>query len=1062
MTMATQSKGGTTMIRMTRMKRMKRLVSTTLVASCTKTNPAVKKNSVMSLMFSGRCNAREVGPSAVIRSIPLHPSNLLHPSTEGPANPRRITPTRSNVTIALALVTVLGATAAHAQSSEVHPHLLAFTDTSSVRIELALPDAKELNGAKVHGRITSAADSNEKLWSGDLGTLIVAPDGTARLSARVAKLAPRRWSPQSPALYHLAVDAGEGASRRMERVRIGFRSVSSRNGQILLNGKPIFLRGNAINPPERNIPDSLDENRRFVEPYVRYLKSVGVNIIRLTRHSQVWFDVGDELGMMFFQGNYGSPEGGKATAAPTRPIAESIRWYRDTVLGPLVNHPSVVVYMLSNEQADKEIPYLTTGAAGVDRFLHQAYDSLHAWDASRLYIANAGYGFGRTGDLCDLHRYWGWYYNSFLSFYVMRDPNVCWRSGTVQPMTMTENTGNYTGVDGRYNLVPGTKQPDSQLNWTGHAPQSEQAERALAYQAWMAKQAIEIFRRTREQNPYLAGLSPFTILFHNWWGIGGFQDMKPKPIAEQYGVSYQPVLLSWELWTPQVYAGSTIRPVAHVVNDGDDGAALVRPTVTYALTDSAGVERLHGSVVFPDVPYYAAKSLPLSLHLPADLPAGNYELSGTVRRGDSVVSRNDVALFVARPDYAGSVPALDRRVALYDPSQHSRRAIERLGVKPAQVRDVGALSPARDLLVLGADAWDAALARQVPALKRFLARGGRMIVLHQDPATFDGSWLPAPIHLQASELDHSKVFPGGRPFRNGMAVNPERPDHPALAGIDRDRLFLWDDFTSWNETKPGFPQVYPVTRGFVLSDPSTLDRAAVLADYDHGLQGIALAELFDGAGSAIVTGFDLVDRSGVDPVADRLLANLLRYMGSTAPHEATQLVTRKIEWGDYASERGLLTGVYSGLLLNSVPVIPDGLKARYPVKVNAEGYALAGGSGGWNTKPAIQYVPHGRRPFGPYSFTSGGSVTATDRKAPGEGRVWLRIPDDRTTMITTLENPVSEPLELQIRVNGAVQQVRVPALQTLRVETPVRGGATPLSIGFRGDRRVVITETDFR
>ena len=69
------------------------------------------------------------------------------------------------------------------------------------------------------------------------------------------------------------------------------------------------------------------------------------------------------------------------------------------------------------------------------------------------------------------------------------------------------------------------------------------------------------------------------------------------------------------------------------------------------------------------------------------------------------------------------------------------------------------------------------------------------------------------------------MFPGGRPFRNGMSVNPEHPDHPALAGIDRDRLFLWDDFTSWNETKPGFPQVYPVTRGFVLADPATFGKA---------------------------------------------------------------------------------------------------------------------------------------------------------------------------------------------------------------------------------------------
>ena len=55
----------------------------------------------------------------------------------------------------------------------------------------------------------------------------------------------------------------------------------------------------------------------------------------------------------------------------------------------------------------------------------------------------------------------------------------------------------------------------------------------------------------------------------------------------------------------------------------------------------------------------------------------------------------------------------------------------------------------------------------------------------------------------------------------------------------------------------------------------------MLANYDHGLEGIALAELFDGAGSAMVSGFDVVNRSGMDPVADRMLANLVRYMAST-------------------------------------------------------------------------------------------------------------------------------------------------------------------------------------
>lgn len=952
---------------------------------------------------------------------------------------------------------------AFAQVSEPHPKLLAFADRNSVRLELQASAPASLNGAVAHAIIISAEDSSV-LWSGDIGNVLVSTAGEARITGKIAGLKPREWSPQSPSLYFVTVTAGEGPGNISRRVRFGFRAATSENGRILLNGRPIFLKGNAINPPERNVPDSLEENRRFVEDYVRYMKSVGVNIIRLTRHSQVWFDVCDELGMMLFQGNYGTPQGGSARSAPTRPIAESVDWYKRDVIGPLVNHPSVLVYVLSNEQADSEIPYLKEGAQGVHNFLSEMNDSLRAWDSSRLYIANAGYGFGRAGDICDLHRYWGWYYNSFLSFYTMRDPKICWRSGRVQPMTMTENTGNYTGVDGRFNLVPRTKQPDSQLNWTGHSPDSEQSARALAYQAWMAKQAIEIFRRNREQNPNLAGLTPFTIVFHNWWGISRFADMKPKPILRQYSVSYQPVLLSWELWTPNVYAGSTIKPVAHIVNDSENGQDLGGLTLRYWLSGPDGTIRFTASAPMPSVRYYEAVSRSLAIRLPENLPAGAYRLEGRVLQGKQVISANETSLFVAPRSFGLVRNEAGRRILIYDnPGKETTQTLRRSGF-PVTTVSSSRSAKSGDLLVIGAGAWDENLTRDTAALRSFVSNGGRLLILHQDFAgPFDGSWLPAPVRLQSAELDHPKIFPGGRPFRNGMAINPEWPAHPALNGISRERLFLWSDFTGWNESTPGFPQVYPVTHGFEFTEPATLGHAAVLANYDHGLVGVALAEMFAGAGSVMLTGFDLVSRAGMDPVADRMLVNIVQYMSDQSTHEQSPMIDSRIVWGDYVSERGLITGIYSGLLLNTVPVVPAALSRTYPISVDSLGYTFAGGTSGWNTKPAIQYVPHGRRIFGPYTFSSGGSVELVDKTSPdGSGRVWMRIPASRSVMYTTISNPLAHSLDMAIELNGKATRTSIPALSTTTVKTAVAGGLMPIAIVFRGDRRLVLLETDFK
>jgi hypothetical protein len=319
------------------------------------------------------------------------------------------------------------------------------------------------------------------------------------------------------------------------------------------------------------------------------------------------------------------------------------------------------------------------------------------------------------------------------------------------------------------------------------------------------------------------------------------------------------------------------------------------------------------------------------------------------------------------------------------------------------------------------------------------------------------------VKVQGSTLDHSLIFPGGRPFAQGMAINPERPQHPVFDGLTRDRFFLWSDHTGWNESKPGFPAVYPVTRGLALTKPEELGSVALLADYDHGLQGIALAEFFVGDGSALLSGFDLVPRIGRDPVADRFLLNLVRYTAGSAPHEARVLVADKVTWGDYASEAGLVPEVYSGLILNTVPRVPADIASKYPITVNEEGFWVAGTAGGWNTRPAIQYFGRGRRPYGPYQFTTGGSVQVVKgNEAAGRGLVWLRVPAGRRSMVTTVENPASQALELEIVLNGATSRCAVAASATVRCETPIANGDTALSLTFRGDRRLILIQSEFR
>src|ERR1035441_9034501 len=228
--------------------------------------------------------------------------------------------------------------------------VLALATADGVRVEIAPMTGEDFAGVEFRAAITQVG-SGRLLWQGPLGQ--IAPGAAARASftKTLSGLKPELWNPASPVLYNLQVTAAKDGQvlGAMSSCDVS-GSFEIKGGQFHLNGRPVFLRGIAINPPGRTIPPGVGESRPFAEAYVRYLKSQNVNIFRLTTDaSQVWFDVCDELGMMMYAGHYGSPPGadeGKRVA-PTD-FDRSIKAYRK-LLESYVSHPCIVMYLLANE-----------------------------------------------------------------------------------------------------------------------------------------------------------------------------------------------------------------------------------------------------------------------------------------------------------------------------------------------------------------------------------------------------------------------------------------------------------------------------------------------------------------------------------------------------------------------------------------------------------------------------------------------------------------------------------------------------------------------------------------
>jgi hypothetical protein len=274
-------------------------------------------------------------------------------------------------------------------------------------------------------------------------------------------------------------------------------------------------------------------------------------------------------------------------------------------------------------------------------------------------------------------------------------------------------------------------------------------------------------------------------------------------------------------------------------------------------------------------------------------------------------------------------------------------------------------------------------------------------------------------------------------------------------GLDRRRLALWSDYTSWDQTKPGFPRVYPVTAGFQLQQTEALARTAILADYDRGLEGVALCEMFDGAGSVILSGFDLVNRAGLDPAADRLLANLVAYTASKEHHAVYPLIEQPIIWGDYPTERGLVCGSLNGLIVNAEWLTPPTNPSAKPLPPN---------TGSWNMDPGSQFVPRGRNPFGPYGYSTAASLKDLNPDSEtGSGVFWASIPPGRKTLITKVKNPAKQAGQLTVALDDkrVTDSTAIGAGQTVELRSPLPAGVTDLSVRYTGTKTLVLLETTF-
>ncbi len=190
------------------------------------------------------------------------------------------------------------------------------------------------------------------------GIAYLAPGAEAIVPVSGVVAAPKLWTAETPHLYRVLLtlrDAG-GNAIEYEQCRFGFREVVVRGGQLLVNGKPILIKG--VNRHEHD-PDlgHVMTDASMIQD-IRLMKQHNINTVRTCHYPNVprWYELCDRYGLYVI--DEANVESHGIGYAPDQTLANRPEWlpaHMDRVQRMVErdkNHPSVIIWSLGNEAGD--------------------------------------------------------------------------------------------------------------------------------------------------------------------------------------------------------------------------------------------------------------------------------------------------------------------------------------------------------------------------------------------------------------------------------------------------------------------------------------------------------------------------------------------------------------------------------------------------------------------------------------------------------------------------------------------------------------------------------------
>nr|AMK07522.1 beta-galactosidase [Klebsiella sp. T17-2] len=217
---------------------------------------------------------------------------------------------------------------------------------------------------RVKGELRDNLRVTVQLWDGEtlvgeknapLGSDIIDERGAYhdRITLRLNVENPALWSAETPNLYRAVVQlhTADGTLLEAEACDVGFRQVSIENGLLLLNGKPLLIRGTNRHEHHPENGQVMDEATMVQD--ILLMKQNNFNAVRCSHYPNhpMWYTLCDRYGLYVVDEanieTHGMVPMNRLTDDPDWLPAMSQRVTR--MVQRDRNHPSIIIWSLGNE-----------------------------------------------------------------------------------------------------------------------------------------------------------------------------------------------------------------------------------------------------------------------------------------------------------------------------------------------------------------------------------------------------------------------------------------------------------------------------------------------------------------------------------------------------------------------------------------------------------------------------------------------------------------------------------------------------------------------------------------